>query len=145
MKAVAQRVASAVCMADGVETGRIAHGLLVFLGVARDDTVKDADYLVNKIVNLRVFPDENDKMNFSVKDRGFGLLVISQFTLLADCRKGNRPNFMNAAPAEEGERLYEYFMTRAAEHVPVARGLFGAMMDITAVNAGPVTIILESK
>jgi D-aminoacyl-tRNA deacylase len=145
MKAVVQRVKSAVCVVEGEETGRIGPGLLVFLGVAKGDAEAELDYLVNKIINLRIFPDDEYKMNLSVLDKGYGMLVISQFTLLADCRKGNRPNFMDSAPPDEAERLYEEFLARAARHVPVARGRFGAMMDITAENAGPVTIILESK
>ena len=145
MKAVIQRVKSAACVVGGQETGRIGPGLLVFLGVAQGDTGKEAEYMVHRLVNMRIFPDENDKMNLSVKDKEYGMLVISQFTLLADTRKGHRPNFMNAAPPDEAERLYEFFMQRAADHVAVARGRFGAMMDITAVNDGPVTIIVESK
>lgn len=145
MKAVIQRVKSAACVVDGEETGRIGPGLLVFLGVAQGDTDKDAEYMAHRLVNMRIFPDDNDKMNLSVKDKEYGMLVISQFTLLADTRKGHRPNFMNAAPPEEAERLYEVFMQCAAGHVTVARGRFGAMMDITAVNDGPVTIIVESK
>lgn len=145
MKAVIQRVKSAACVVDGEETGRIGPGLLVFLGVAQGDTEKEAEYMIHRLVNMRIFPDENDKMNLSVKDKNYSMLVISQFTLLADTRKGHRPNFMNAAPPAEAERLYEVFMARAAEHIPAARGRFGAMMDITAVNDGPVTIIVESK
>jgi D-tyrosyl-tRNA(Tyr) deacylase len=145
MKAVIQRVKSAACAVAGEETGSIARGLLVFLGVALGDTDKEAEYMVHRLVNMRIFPDENDKMNLSVKDKNYGMLVISQFTLLADTRKGHRPNFMNAAPPAEAERLYEVFIARAAGHVHVARGRFGAMMDITAVNDGPVTIIVESK
>jgi D-aminoacyl-tRNA deacylase len=145
MKAVIQRVKSAVCMVGGEETGRIGPGLLVFLGVARGDTEKELEYIVNKIINLRIFPDDEYKMNLSVLDKGYEILAISQFTLLADCRKGNRPNFMDSAPPEEAERLYEEFIARTAKQVTVARGRFGATMDITAENAGPVTIVLESK
>lgn len=145
MKAVVQRVRSASCKVEGRETGAIGSGLLVFLGVAEGDTEKELDYLINKILNLRIFPDENGKMNLSVVDKKYGMLVISQFTLMADCRKGNRPNFMAAAPPAEAERLYEEFLKRASELCPtVARGEFGAMMDIEAHNAGPVTIIIES-
>jgi len=145
MRAVVQRVKSAVCSVGGRETGRIGPGLLVFLGVARGDTEKQLDYMVHKILNLRIFPDENDKMNLSLLDKGYAMLAISQFTLLADCNKGHRPNFMSAAPPEEAERLYEEFMKRASANCTVARGEFGAMMDITAENAGPVTIVMESK
>ena len=145
MKAVAQRVKSAACFVDGRETGRVGPGLLVFLGVAQGDTELEAEYLLGKLLNLRIFPDENGRMNLSVLDKKYGMLVISQFTLLADCRKGNRPNFIEAASPEEASRLYEIFLARAAERVPTGRGEFGAMMNIPAENDGPVTIILESK
>ena len=146
MRAVVQRVKDAWCEVGEEETGRIGGpGLLVFLGVAQGDTDKEAESLARKIVNMRIFPDAEGRMNLSLLDTGYGMLVISQFTLLADCRKGNRPNFMNAAPPEIGERLYNEFMKCAAGRVPVAAGRFGAMMDITALNHGPVTIVLDSK
>jgi len=145
MKAVVQRVRSAACSVEGRETGRIGPGLLVFLGVAAGDTEKELDYILAKILNLRIFPDDEYKMNLSLLDKGYGMLVISQFTLMADCRRGNRPNFMNAAPPDEANRLYEEFISRAAKHARTERGEFGAMMDILADNDGPVTIILESK
>ncbi|HOY65211.1 MAG: D-tyrosyl-tRNA(Tyr) deacylase [bacterium ADurb.Bin236] len=144
MKAVAQRVKSASVSVDGVETGRIGPGLVVFLGVSHGDTEADVDFMVRKIVNLRVFEDEAGKMNLSALDLNYGLLAISQFTLLGDCRKGNRPNFTGAAPPEEAEKLYELFKKKAAEHLQVACGVFGAMMEIEAMNHGPVTIIIES-
>ena len=116
MKAVVQRVRSAACSVEGRETGRIGPGLLVFLGVAAGDTEKELDYILAKILNLRIFPDDEYKMNLSLLDKGYGMLVISQFTLMADCRRGNRPNFMNAAPPDEANRLYEEFISRAAKH-----------------------------
>jgi len=145
MKAVVQRVKSAGVSVDGKETGRIGPGLLVFLGGADGDTEKEVEYMVKKIVNMRIFEDGEGKMNLSALDLGYSLLVISQFTLLADCRKGNRPNFMGAAAPGEADRLYELFKERAAEHVGVQSGVFGAMMEIEAANHGPVTIVLESK
>ena len=145
MKAVVQRVKSASVSVGGREVGRIGPGLLVFLGVAQGDGESEVEWMVNKVVNLRVFPDDEGKMNLSALDKGYSLLVISQFTLLGDCRKGNRPNFMNAAPPEEADRLYELFKTRAAAHLEVASGEFGAMMTIDAANDGPVTIIIESR
>jgi len=135
MKAVVQRVKSARVSVGGREVGAIGPGLLVFLGVAQGDADADADYMAKKI----------GKMNLSALDKGYSLLVISQFTLLADTRKGNRPNFMNAAAPAEGERLYELFVARARELLNVATGEFGAMMEIDALNDGPVTIIIESK
>lgn len=146
MRLVIQRVSDAWCEVDGEETGRInGPGLLVFVGVARDDTDKDAEWLASKAVNMRIFPDAQGKMNLSLIDNNYGMLAISQFTLLADCRKGNRPNFMSAAPPDEGERLYNAFVAQAAKHVRVATGRFGAMMQITALNQGPVTIVVDSK
>ena len=146
MRLVIQRVSDAWCTVDGEETGRIGGpGLLVFVGVAQGDTEKQVDWLVNKAVNMRVFPDDEGKMNLSLIDKGYGMLAISQFTLLADCRKGHRPNFMAAAPPEVGERRYNEFVSRARMHVPVVTGRFGAMMDITAHNEGPVTIVVDSK
>ena len=144
MKAVVQRVRGAAVSVEGREIGRIGPGLLVFLGVAQGDTEREVDFLAKKVLNLRIFPDENDKMNLSVLDLGYGLLVISQFTLLGDCRKGNRPNFMGAAPPDLAKRLYETFVGVVSEQATTATGEFGAMMEIEALNHGPVTIILET-
>jgi D-aminoacyl-tRNA deacylase len=145
MRAVVQRVRSASVSVEGREVGRIGPGLLVFLGVAQGDTEAEVDFTVRKIVNLRIFQDAEGKMNLSALDLGYSLLAISQFTLLADCRKGNRPNFMNAAPPEEANRLYELFVARARESLDVRTGEFGAMMLIEALNDGPVTIVIDGK
>ena len=145
MRAVVQRVDHAGVTVDGKEISRIGQGLLVLLGVARDDTEKQADYLADKIVHLRVFEDDQGKMNRSLKDINGELLVVSQFTLLGDCRKGRRPSFTGAAPAEEAQRLYTYFAgMAAASGVAVQTGQFQANMDISLLNQGPVTLILEA-
>lgn len=144
MRAVLQRVTRASVRVDGEIKGQIENGLLVFLGVGLEDTEEDAKRLVNKIVKLRIFSDENDKINLSVNDVGGSLLVISQFTLYADCRKGNRPNFMNAGKPDEANRLYEFFTEKCKKYVPVVeKGVFGADMKVELLNDGPFTIVLE--
>ena len=126
--------------------GQIDHGLVILLGVQKDDSEIDADFLVNKILGLRIFKDENDKMNLSIKDITGSALVISQFTLCGDTKKGRRPSFINAAPPEDGNRLYEYFLSELGKTgVSVQSGEFGAMMDVELVNDGPVTFVLNSK
>jgi D-aminoacyl-tRNA deacylase len=145
MRAVVQRVKYAAVSVNGKEVGRIGPGLLVFLGVAHGDTEAEVDFMVRKIVNMRIFEDEQGKMNLSALDLKYSILAISQFTLLADCRKGNRPNFMGAAPPEIAERLYDQFVAKAKDFLEVQKGVFGAMMAIDAMNDGPVTIIVESK
>lgn len=146
MRAVVQRVSRAkVTVADEI-TGEIGRGLLILLGVSSNDGEKDADYLVEKIVNLRVFEDEDDKMNLSLLDARGEMLVVSQFTLYGDTRGGRRPSFIKAARPEGANALYEYFVARASERVGrVATGRFQAMMDVELVNDGPVTIILDSE
>ncbi len=145
MIAVVQRVASAGVSVDDHTVGEIDKGLVVFLGVAEGDGEKDADYLSDKIVNLRIFEDSNGKMNLSLLDISGEMLVVSQFTLLADCRKGRRPSFVGAAGAEQADELYEYFIKRARRHVgKVATGQFRTMMKVSLVNDGPVTMILDS-
>ncbi len=145
MKAVVQRVSRASVTVDGTVTGAIHRGLLVLLGVAKSDTEQSADYLVDKIAGLRIFPDENGKMNRSLVDTGGAILVVSQFTLYGDCRKGRRPSFDAAATPELARSLYEYFVTRArALQIPVETGVFQAHMDVELINDGPVTLILES-
>ena len=126
--------------------GEIDNGLVILLGVQKVDTEKDADFLVNKISGLRIFSDENDKMNLSIKDVNGSALVISQFTLCGDTKKGRRPSFIQAATSEDGDRLYEYFMSEMKKSgVPIESGEFGAMMDVELVNNGPVTFVLNSK
>lgn len=144
MKAVVQRVTHASVKVDDEIKGQIENGFLVLLGVGKNDTEEDADRLVNKIVKLRIFSDENDKINLSLSDVGGSMLVISQFTLYADCRKGNRPNFINAGKPDEANRLYEYFVSKCKEQVPVVeKGVFGADMKVELLNDGPFTVILE--
>ena len=146
MKALLQRVTGAAVTVDGKVTGQIGQGFLVLLGVAGDDSEKDADYLADKVVNLRVFSDDNSKFNLSALQVEAGLLVISQFTLMADARKGRRPSFTLAAPPDMAETLYNYFVRRISETgLKVQTGIFGAHMLVSIVNDGPVTIMLDSK
>jgi D-tyrosyl-tRNA(Tyr) deacylase len=130
---------------DGEVTGEIGNGLLVFLGIAKTDTEKEADYLLGKLVGLRIFADDQQKMNRNIIDAGGSLLVVSQFTLYGDCRRGRRPSFDLAAPPEQAETLYNYFI-RAAQQTQVRTetGIFQASMQVELVNDGPVTIIVES-
>lgn len=145
MRAVVQRVSEARVRVDSEVVGEIRAGLLVFLGVGREDTEKDVDFLADKTTNLRIFPDEAQKMNLSLLDAGGAMLVVSQFTLHGDCRKGRRPAFIDAAPPEQAEPLYERFVAQVGKRgVPVAAGRFGAMMEVELVNDGPVTLLLDS-
>lgn len=144
MKLVVQRVEKAKVTVEGKVTGEIGKGFLVLLGIGPQDSEETADFLVKKLCKLRIFEDENEKMNLSIQDVGGKLLVVSQFTLYADCQKGNRPSFVNAAPPEQAERLYEYFMAKCVEEgITVERGKFGAHMKVDFINDGPVTILLE--
>ena len=144
MIAVIQRAASASVVADGVQAGKCEKGLFVLLGVVDGDCEKDAEVLSAKVSKLRIFTDENDKMNLSVKDISGSVLVVSNFTLGADVSHGNRPSFTPAAHPSVAEPLYEYFCKCLEnEGVPVEKGVFGAHMDVTLLNDGPVTIILE--
>jgi D-tyrosyl-tRNA(Tyr) deacylase len=130
---------------EGKVIGKIEHGLVVLLGVHKDDTEKDAKYLVDKIANLRIFPDENGQMNRSVLDVGGEALVISQFTLFGDCRKGRRPGYSRAAPPTRAKELYEVFINGLQDFgISVATGEFQAMMDVSLVNTGPVTLLVDS-
>lgn len=144
MRLVVQRVSNAKVTVDENVTGEIDEGFLVLLGVTHTDTKENADFLVKKLCNLRVFRDENDKMNLSVKDIDGELLIVSQFTLYADCQKGNRPSFVNSAKPEYANELYEYFINECTKEVKrVQTGEFGAHMKVELLNDGPVTIILE--
>ncbi len=147
MKAVIQRVSSALVKADGVLTGEINQGLAVLLGVCQGDIAADAEVLAEKIYNLRIFTDDNDKMNLSLKDIDGEVLVVSNFTLCADCSHGRRPSFFSAAAPDEANELYEYFMEciKKAGAKRVECGVFGADMELNIVNDGPVTIILDSQ
>jgi D-aminoacyl-tRNA deacylase len=146
MRTVVQRVARASVEVDGALVGRIGLGWLVLLGVARGDTDEEADWLAEKVVNLRAFADEQGKMNRSVVEAGGSVLVVSQFTLLGDCRGGRRPSFTEAAEPAEAERLYRRFCERvAATGVEVATGVFRAHMNVELVNDGPVTFLLDSR
>ncbi len=144
MKIVVQRVEHASVAVDGSVCGRINKGYLVLLGIAEQDTEADCERLAAKLINLRIFADENGKTNLSLKDVGGELLIISQFTLCADCRKGNRPNFLLAKKPDEANRLYEYFAELCRREIAVVQtGIFGADMKVDLLNDGPFTIILE--
>lgn len=146
MRAVLQRVSRASVDVDGERAGEIEIGWLVLLGVAQGDTDSDADHLAAKVVNLRGFEDAQGKMNLNVSDAGGSVLVVSQFTLLGDCRGGRRPSFTAAAEPREADRLYRYFVDQlAATGLRVATGVFGAMMKVELVNDGPVTLLLDSR
>lgn len=145
MRAVLQRVAEARVLVNESTVGSIGSGLLVLLGISRSDSTEDADYILDKLLYLRVFPDEQRKMNRSIQESGGSLLLVSQFTLYGDCRRGRRPSFDQAAPPEQAQALYEYFVAAARRSpVPVQTGVFQAMMKVHLVNEGPVTILLDS-
>lgn len=145
MRACIQRVHHASVTVEGAVVGAIRKGLVVLLGVAQQDTERDADLLAGKIVELRIFEDDQGKMNRSLRDCHGELLAVSQFTLLGDCHKGRRPSFVQAAPPDEAERLYEAFVAAVRRRgVPVATGRFRAHMDVALVNDGPVTLLLDS-
>ena len=146
MRAVVQRVSESSVTVDGEVVGNIGPGLMVLLGVTHEDTEKEACYLADKIINLRIFSDDAGKMNRSLLDTEGEMLVVSQFTLYGDCRKGRRPSFIQAAGPDKGNALYEYFVKKVRDNgVASATGRFGAMMDVSLVNDGPVTLIVESK
>ena len=146
MRAVVQRVTRASVTVGGEIIGAIGGGLVVLVGIARDDTKVEAAYLVDKISNLRIFDDDEGKMNLSVKDVNGGLLIVSQFTLYGDVRRGLRPSWIDAAPPEVAEPLYDFFVRQARSTVDeVATGKFQAMMDVELVNDGPVTIVMDTK
>jgi D-tyrosyl-tRNA(Tyr) deacylase len=145
MKLVIQRVSEASVTVDGSITGSIEKGFVVLVGIGKSDTEEDADYLLDKLLGLRIFPDENGKMNRNIQEAGGALLIISQFTLYADCRKGRRPSFDAAAPPERAQTLYNYFL-EAAQRGPtqVECGVFQASMRVRLINEGPVTILIDS-
>jgi len=146
MRAVVQRVSRAKVTVDGKVTGEIGQGVLLLLGVAGTDTEDDARYLVDKTLNLRIFEDSDGKMNLSLLDIEGGLLVVSQFTVYGDTRRGRRPSFIDAAPPERANELYELFVSESRKQVSkVATGVFQAMMDVELVNDGPVTILIDSE
>ena len=146
MIAVIQRCSRANVKIGKNIVGQIRHGLVILLGVKKDDNEEDADFLVRKVSGLRIYNDSNEKMNLSIKDIDGSALVISQFTLCGDMKKGRRPSFIHAAPPKEGQRLYEYFISSLLkEGMPVESGEFGSMMDVELVNEGPATFILNSK
>jgi D-tyrosyl-tRNA(Tyr) deacylase len=146
MRAVVQRVKEARVEVDGRVTGSIGPGLLVLLGVSREDGPQQATWLANKIASLRMFPDADDKLNLSVQEAGGAALVVSQFTLWGDCRKGTRPSYSRAAGGDEAEPLYRAFCDELkGQGLAVATGQFGAMMDVHLINQGPVTLLLDTE
>lgn len=145
MRAVLQRVSSASVSVNGREVSSIGSGFLALLGVSADDGPEDAEYIARKVIDLRVFRDDAGKMNRSLREVGGSVLIVSQFTLYGDCRKGRRPSYTHAAPPERAERLYEEVAARIGEaRIPARKGIFGAIMDVSLVNDGPVTLLLDS-
>ena len=147
MKAVIQRVRNADVVVDGNTVGKINHGFLILLGAGQKDTEKDCEKLADKISKLRIFSDDNDKINLSINDVNGDILVVSQFTLYADCRKGNRPSFVNAGSPQKAEELYEYFMDCINSKIngKVEHGIFGADMKVSLLNDGPFTVVMECE
>jgi D-tyrosyl-tRNA(Tyr) deacylase len=146
MRAVVQRVSRAAVRVDSKTVGEIGKGLVVLVGIRSGDSREAADYLAEKVVNLRIFPDAEEKMNLSVADVGGAVLLVSQFTLFGDVRRGRRPSYIDAAPPEEAEPLYEYFLSSLrGRGLRVASGVFRAMMEVELVNDGPVTILIDSE
>ena len=147
MRVVIQRVSEAAVKIDGTIVGEISKGLLILLGIAQEDTEQDALYLIQKLINLRIFSDADGKMNLSVQDCGGGLLVVSQFTLYADTKKGNRPSYIRASRPEQAIPLYEFFLRELQKQFqgPIQTGQFGADMKVSLINDGPVTIIMDSR
>lgn len=146
MRAVVQRVSSSSVKVDGKIVGAIDKGIMVLLGISKEDTMEDITYTKDKLLNLRIFEDSEEKMNLSLKDVGGDLLIVSQFTLYGDCRKGRRPNFMEALAGEEANKLYEVFVEECRKEISrVETGVFGAMMEVNIVNDGPVTLMIDSK
>jgi len=145
MRLVIQRVSEASVIVNESTIGSIRTGLAVFIGIGQQDTEADANYLIDKLLGLRIFPDENGKMNRSIEDAGGSLLLVSQFTLYGDCRRGRRPSFDRAAPPERAQSLYRYFVESARQGpVPVETGIFQASMRVRIINEGPVTLLIDS-
>ncbi|MDE7332145.1 MAG: D-tyrosyl-tRNA(Tyr) deacylase [Lachnospiraceae bacterium] len=145
MRFVIQRVDEAGVCVEGKTVGEIKNGFVVLTGISNIDTYEIADKMIRKLINLRIFPDENGKTNLSLKNIDGELLIISQFTLYADCRKGNRPSFINAGNPELAEKIYEYIIKKCSDEIPhVAHGVFGAQMEVSLINNGPFTVILDS-
>lgn len=146
MKFVIQRVNEASVCVEGKTVGAIKKGFAVFTGISNTDTCEIADKMIRKLINLRIFPDESGKTNLNLKSIDGELLIISQFTLYADCRKGNRPSFINAGNPEHAEKIYEYIISKCSEEIPhIAHGIFGAHMKVSLINDGPFTVILDSS
>lgn len=145
MKFLVQRVSKAQVEVDKKVVGKISKGYMVLVGIKEGDTVKEADFLIRKLLNLRIFEDENKKMNLSIKEVGGEILLISQFTLYGNTEKGNRPSFIESAKPEEAIPLYEYIINKLRENIKVETGIFGAKMDVSLTNHGPVTILLENE
>jgi len=146
MRVVLQRVECAAVKVNGVEVARIGRGLLALVGIARDDSAEDMEWTVRKIAGLRIFDDADGKLNLSLREIGGQLLLVSQFTLYGDCRKGRRPSYSDAAPPTEAENMYRQFVEIARKSIPdVQTGQFQAMMDVSLTNSGPVTLILDSR
>jgi len=145
MRAVVQRVSEAEVKVDGKIVGKISDGLMVLLGVQKDDTEKDLDWMLEKILNLRIFEDETGKMNLSLLEKGGQLMLVSQFTLLGDARKGRRPSFTEAAPPDKAKEIFDRFVKKASERVHVETGVFQAHMLVSLTNDGPVTIFIDTK
>ena len=145
MKFLVQRVSEAKVDIDRNTVGKISKGYMVLVGIKQGDTVKEADFLINKLLNLRIFEDENEKMNLSIQEVGGAILLISQFTLYGDTKKGNRPSFIESAKPEEAIPLYEYIVNKLSEKIKVETGEFGGKMNVSLVNQGPVTILLEKE
>lgn len=146
MRSVVQRVTKAKVSVEEEVVGKIENGLMILLGIEDNDEIKDIEYMVDKVINLRIFEDEDGKMNKSVIDTGGSILAVSQFTLLGDARKGRRPSFINAALPEKAIPLYELFLKKIQEkNINIQQGIFGAEMQVELINDGPVTILLDSK
>jgi D-tyrosyl-tRNA(Tyr) deacylase len=146
MRTVVQRVSQAEVVIDGVSVARIGKGILVLAAISQQDTEKDLEWMAKKIVELRIFSDSQGKLNLSLQDIGGELLVVSQFTLYGDCKKGRRPSYSDAAPPAEAEKLYERFLEIIRQYVPdVKTGQFQAMMEVNLSNSGPVTLIIDSQ